>query len=375
MKKVITPDAVRGEIEAIASSGYRDIAKHLPHGMAPFGFFCPLVPEELIYAAGGLPFRLLGGPAQIARAQAHLPPYCCHLVRSSLESLLAGELGFLQGIVFCQTCDSMKGLADIWARLHLTPAQFNLMIPTNLSSPDARPYLRAELDRFRGFLNRTCGEITEEGLAAAIRLFNRIRKGFGGLYEMMSKGGISGGILSQVVRVGYWMDRRYYLELIESLLASPPQQQPDSRIPVYVTGNMAHLDPYFSLIEQSGGLVVHDDLCSGARMLRLMVAEDRDPMEAMVDRYFNAYFCPTKYMAPEARIEILREEVKTSGAQGVIFLLYKYCEPCFFDYPDLKAALEREGIPTLLLEVEDPGQGREQLQVRIQAFLEMLNPL
>jgi benzoyl-CoA reductase/2-hydroxyglutaryl-CoA dehydratase subunit BcrC/BadD/HgdB len=41
----------------------------------------------------------------------------------------------------------------------------------------------------------------------------------------------------------------------------------------------------------------------------------------------------------------------------------------------LKRALESKGIPTLLLEVEDPSYSIGQLKVRIQAFVEMLSPL
>jgi benzoyl-CoA reductase/2-hydroxyglutaryl-CoA dehydratase subunit BcrC/BadD/HgdB len=74
-------------------------------------------------------------------------------------------------------------------------------------------------------------------------------------------------------------------------------------------------------------------------------------------------------------MEILLKEVQESGARGVIFLLYKYCETHYFDYPDLKSALESKGIPTLLLEVEDPSYAWEQLKIRIQAFVEMLSPL
>jgi benzoyl-CoA reductase/2-hydroxyglutaryl-CoA dehydratase subunit BcrC/BadD/HgdB len=66
--------------------------------------------------------------------------------------------------------------------------------------------------------------------------------------------------------------------------------------------------------------------------------------------------------------------VQKSGAKGVIFLLYKYCEPHYFDYPDLKAALESKGIPCLLLDVEDPSHFLGQLRIRLQAFVEMLSP-
>jgi len=71
---------IQKEIETIASQGYREIASHLPKDCIPIGFFCPYVPEELIHAAGALPFRLMGTPAKMSHVQAHLPSNCCHLV-------------------------------------------------------------------------------------------------------------------------------------------------------------------------------------------------------------------------------------------------------------------------------------------------------
>ena len=80
-------------------------------------------------------------------------------------------------------------------------------------------------------------------------------------------------------------------------------------------------------------------------------------------------------MGSQAHAESLLKDVQDSKAKGVIFLLYKYCEAHFFDYPDLKIVLESKDIPTLLLEVEDPSYSIGQLKIRVQAFIEMLSPL
>ncbi|MBM4347211.1 MAG: 2-hydroxyacyl-CoA dehydratase, partial [Deltaproteobacteria bacterium] len=74
------------EFERVASLEYKDIRSHLPGDHVPIGFFCPYVPEEMLHAAGALPFRLMGPPIKMSRVQAHLPPNCCHLAKSSLES-------------------------------------------------------------------------------------------------------------------------------------------------------------------------------------------------------------------------------------------------------------------------------------------------
>ena len=366
------------EFESISSRGYQEITHLLPKDRKSIGFFCSYVPEELIHAAGGHPFRLMGTPIKISHAQAHLPPYCCHLVKSSLESLLQEELHFLKGIVFTHSCDSMLGLSDIWALQKPFPIHFNFMIPSHLDSQQSRVYLKEEIERFNDYLNSHIGKITPQNLKASIQLFNHIRESQKELYDRRSKDAsqLPGKAFAQIIRAGYLMDRSRYLELLKELLGALEEKSEGNkdRVPVYVAGNMTHSDTWFSLIEETGPLIVQDDLCSGARTFRLAVREDLDPMEALTERYFNSYFCPTKYRGAQAHVESLLKDVQDSGAKGVIFLLYKYCEAHFFDYPDLKAALESKGIPTLLLEVEDPSSSIGQLKIRTQAFVEMLSP-
>jgi len=364
--------------EAITSKGYREIASTFSKDSIPIGFFCPYVPEELIHAAGALPFRLMGTPVKMSHVQAHLPPNCCHLVKSSLESLLQGELDFLKGIIFSHTCDSMQGLADIWALQKRILLQFNLMMPSRLDSELSRTFLKAEIERFRNFLESNVGKITPQSLKVSIQLFNQLREKLQIIYNHRPKWHkqISGMDFARVIRAGYLMDRERYLELLNDLLNALPEktEEAGNLVPVYLAGNMTHSDFYFSLIEEASAIVVQDDLCSGTRFLRLMVPEDTDPIEGLTNRYLTSFLCPTKHKGAHAHAETLIKEVQKSGAEGVIFLFYKYCEPHFFDYPDLKQALESKGIPTLLLEVEDPSYSVGQLKIRVQAFIEMLSP-
>jgi benzoyl-CoA reductase/2-hydroxyglutaryl-CoA dehydratase subunit BcrC/BadD/HgdB len=365
------------EIETVTSLGYKEMASHILKDRKAIGFFCPYISEELLHAAGFLPLRLMGTPVKMSHVQAHLPSNCCHLVKSSLESLLQGDLDFLQGVIFTQTCDSMQGLSDIWAHQRRLPLHFNLMVPTNLDSEHSRHYLKAEIERFKGFLESHSGKMTPERLKASIQLFNRVREKIGEIYTRRRKGltSWSGGFFAQIIRAGYLIDRARYLELLEELLNALPEQTEDRKdlVPVYLSGNMVHSESYFSLIEEAGAMVVQDDLCCGARTLRLRVAEDVDPIEALTQRYFTSFFCPTKHQGSRAHEETLLREVQESGARGVIFLLYKYCEAHYFEYPDLKTALESKGIPCLLLDVEDPSQSLGQLKIRLQAFVEMLS--
>ncbi len=367
------------EFERVASLDYKELGDQIPKNRIPIGFFCPYVPEEMLDAAGALPLRLMDIPIQMAHVQAHLPSNCCHLAKSSLESLLRGELDFLKGMIFSHTCDTMQGLSDIWAFQNHHLLQFNFMMPTHLSSDHARPYLKAEIERLKAFLSQQFRSITTQNLRESIHFFNQRREKIRTLYQMRRKhpGWMSGYHFASIIRAGHLMECTRYLDLLTQLLEEVPEREEQlrTRVPIFLSGNLTHSPSYFSMIEETGAWVVSDDLCSGARFLRLKTREDLDPMDALTERYFSSCLCPTKHGGANVRLETLIQEVEQAEARGVIFLFYKYCEPHYFDHPDLKKALEAKGIPSLLLEVDDPATSQAQLKIRIQAFVEMLSPL
>lgn len=372
LKKIIK------EFERVNSQGYREIFSLFPKDRIPIGFFCPYVPVELIHAAGGLPFRLIGLSTPMSHVQAHIPSHCCHLVRSSLEYLLRGELDKLRFILFTHTCDSMQGFSEIWTLQKKLPRPYHFMMPSRIEGEESKIYLRSEIERLRNFLDSEVGKITSSSLKNSIILFNKIRNRMEDLYTQKdSLPSPSERTFAEILRASCLMDPELFLELLEGLLSSFFKKESGKRgerVPIFVTGNMIHPPDYFSLIEEAGAKVVWDNLCSGARWFKLRTEEEGDPFEALTERYYYSYLCPTKHRGIEDPITHILKEVEIYGAKGVIFLLYKYCENHFFDYPDLKEGLESKGIPSLLIEVDDPLASSGQVKTRIQAFIEMLQP-
>ena len=60
-------------------------------------------------------------------------------------------------------------------------------------------------------------------------------------------------------------------------------------------------------------------------------------------------------------------------ADGVIYCQMKFCDPEEFDYPWVKKACDKAGVPVLNLEVEQNTETAGQVRTRVQAFVEMLN--
>jgi benzoyl-CoA reductase/2-hydroxyglutaryl-CoA dehydratase subunit BcrC/BadD/HgdB len=131
-------------------------------------------------------------------------------------------------------------------------------------------------------------------------------------------------------------------------------------------------DPEFiALIENLGASVVGDDLCNGERYCDTLASEQGDPWEALADRYLNRVPCPCKHAGLDARIRHLTGLAAERRAQGVIFVLKKYCDPHAWDYPPLAEALKAAGVPSLLLETEATTP-LEAMRTRVEAFLEMM---
>ena len=55
-----------------------------------------------------------------------------------------------------------------------------------------------------------------------------------------------------------------------------------------------------------------------------------------------------------------------------MILVTKFCEPEFFDYPQLKEDLEAQGVPSVLLETELGMTAAGSVRTRLEAFVETL---
>lgn len=344
------------------------------------GCFCTYMPEEIIVAAGAVPFRILGSSGDgIVLADAHLQSYCCSLVRGSLEDALAGRLPFLDGAVFPHTCDSIQRLSDIWRLNAGMKTHFDVVLPVKLTTDSARTYLIAVLEQFRRELEAAFGvTISDENLHAAIRTCNRIRELLENIYRFRSRypHQLAGADIYHVVRAVMVMERSEALGLLESLWEElsgrPPGEPPKDRRRLLLTGGICSHPDIYHLIEDAGGDVVRDDLCTGTRYFQGLVDEAGRPLEAIADRYLARMVCPAKHTGTAARGTRLVRLVQENQIEGVIFLFLKFCDPHGFDYPYLQSCMDEIGVASLLLEVEEQLPVEGQLRTRFETFVDML---
>jgi benzoyl-CoA reductase/2-hydroxyglutaryl-CoA dehydratase subunit BcrC/BadD/HgdB len=303
---------------------------------------------------------------------AHLQSYTCALCRSTLDQALNGDLGFLEGAVFAHTCDAMQALADLWRiRSDETLYVDTVMQPTNLGSPSALPYLVAELERFRERLAAFVGRpITDDDLRSSIALYDNTRRLVQALQSLRDR--LSAPQFFSILDVAQTMPREILNPLlVEVLVALESVSSQGDGARVFLVGAVLDEPRLLDLIAVHGAQVAADDLCSGSRHFLQRVGTEVEPIRALAEYYLRRRPCPTKYHPAHDPGHSLLDQVRQSGADGVIFVLEKFCEPHAFDYALVLPALDRAGVPHLLLEI-DHTPSLEALRTRLQAFLEIL---
>jgi len=366
--------------EVNASFPYsKPIQEWKEQGKKVIGWQCTYVPEEIIYAAGMLPIRVNGDSEELelGDATAHLYINTCSFSRSCLQLALEGQYDFLDGFAAGSTCDGARRLVDIWRQYISTPFVYILGVPRK-TTERAHELYRQEVLEFKKKLEEFFQvEITDDALREAIGVYNRSRELLKKIYELrkLDNPPISGTEVMEVLNAGFKMPRDEFNRLLEILLEeiSTGGRALEAKYRLMITGSPLNNAEFIKNIEDLGGLVVVDELCTGTRYWWEMIDTnpDLDPLEAISRRYLDNLPCARMYPSEE-RFDRMLDLAREFRVQGAISEIVRWCISYAHDLPLLRERFEKQGIPVLGLEVEYGTPGTGQIRTRVQAFLEML---
>ena len=361
------------------------------------GYFCAYVPEELIYATGALPVRVMGSLRPTELAEAHIPSMYCSFCRDVLAEGLAGSYDYLDGVVMAKSCIHLEHAFECWGLSVTTPFKYYLPMPWVLDSPEAKKYYLTELKRFKDNLEEWSGKaVTEQALDKSIKTHNRYRQLMHQLYDLRKSNPplVSGLEAAEIALVSMLSDKAEFLPHLEKAITELPASpnRPKSGARLMIAGGENYDLELFKAMESLGANVVIDELCMGSRyfwnpvLIPSLLSEtdsatrrdgegegegaSQDRLEALADRYLCRPPCPAK-ATPMPRYEHLLNLVKDFKAQGVLLIQQKFCSPHALDIPDLSRFLMEHNIPSYTFEL-DITLAKGQLRTRTEAFLEML---
>lgn len=343
------------------------------------GYFCAAVPEEIITAAGLLPFRMRAtGSTGTELSDAYFSSINCSFPRHCFNLALRGEFHFLDGVICVNNCDNIRRIYDNWKR-QLPNTFLHIMgLPRKTGAPQVEWY-REEIANLKGILESHFGvEITGERLREAIKLHNETRRLQRKLYNLRKKRNppISGAGALAVTVAGTAMPKEQYNKLLAKLLndLSSSEGIPKYRARLLLMGGILDDPAYIKIIEDQGGLVVTDSLCFGSRILWRDVAEGTEEPLSALARYYVAErpSCPRTFGDYERRIGFVKEMVRDFKVDGVILERLAFCDHWGFERSTIENDLRESNIPCLTIDREYILSGVGQLRTRIQAFLETL---
>ena len=343
------------------------------------GYFCSYVPEEIIRAAGLLPFRMRAtGSTGTELADAYVSSINCSFIRHCFDMALQGEYGFVDGVVWVNSCDHVRRLYDNWKRKLDTPFLGFLSLPRKAGGPQVDWY-REELANFKEALEKHFGvEITDERLWEAIRLHNETRRLQRRLYELRKGENppITGAETLAITVAGTAMPKERFNRLLRELLddISGWDGKADYRARLMIVGSILDEPAYIKVIEDQGGLVVTDSLCFGSRVLWKDVDEKAsDPIAALAQYHIASRpSCPRMFGDHPRRVDFLRDMVREFKVDGVIGERLVFCDNWAGEAFMLASDFKDDGIPFLELDREYTLSGVGQLRTRVQAFLETI---
>jgi benzoyl-CoA reductase/2-hydroxyglutaryl-CoA dehydratase subunit BcrC/BadD/HgdB len=254
----------------------------------------------------------------------------------------------------------------------------DLIMPVKLDTESAEQYMLTVIHKFRKDLEAGLGiRITDAMLQKAVRTSNQVRNHLAALYEIRkaSPGKIKSSDLHTIVKASMVMDRDRLADVLGEVVTALEEQRDDTAIKpkrLVLSGGLCSMPDIYDIIESSGGAVVWDDFCTGARYFEGRIDETGDMERNIAQRYMSRIVCPAKHSGIFSRGNYLVEKVKENNADGVIFIFLKFCDPHSFDYPYMKEMLQKEGIPSILFELEEQTSSGGQLRTRCEAFMEML---
>ena len=353
------------------------IRKWKEQGKKVVGFMCSYVPEEILYAADILPYRIRPtGCEQTMKADAILKHINCSYVRSVLQYVLEGQYGFLDGLVGCDGCDHSRRVYDVIREIAPFPFHHFISVP-HKTGDEAVAWYKDEITLFKESIEGAFGQqISGERLAEAIQVHDETRNLLKRLYELRQRENppLAGAETLKIVMSATAMPKSEYNALLREALDELENRQgiSDFSARVMIMGSDIDSPDYLQAIEDLGGLIVTDALCFGTRYFWGTTDNEERSLLGLAKTYLNRPACPRMSDGTVPRGDFVAEMIERFKVDGVICETMQYCDLWACQWFYLEKRLKELDVPCLSVEREYTLGNIGQLKTRVQAFLERM---
>jgi benzoyl-CoA reductase/2-hydroxyglutaryl-CoA dehydratase subunit BcrC/BadD/HgdB len=376
-------DMVLADVHGIRPA---ELVEFRKDGGKVFGTFCTFVPDEVIFAAGGIATGLCAGSQfWVPGGEKYLPANTCPLVKAMLGARFEKTCPFYRladMYIGENTCDGKKKAYEILG----TDIPIHVMdLPQMKRSKDIDKWADEIKDLLAVVEETTGNKVTAESLAEWIKVINLKRAALERLYNLRKNDNspISGTDSLLISQIAYYDDPKRFTQMLnvlcdelETRVSNDVNVAPGAKR-IIISGTPMAIPNWkmHNIVETSGAVVVCEETCTGTRYFENYVDESGKTIDEMIhniaDRYMKincACFTPN-----EGRFDDLIRLAKEYKADGVIDVNLKFCQTYDIEGYTLEQRLNEAGIKVLGLETDYTDTDTSQLKTRVEAFIETLD--
>lgn len=348
------------------------------------GYMCTHAPEEVLYAAGIVPVRVLSSHVSQATTRSYIHETYCSFSHDCAFQGLQHNYDYLDLIVTASSCIHMGEAFNVWVRFAgFKEKSFLIPYPHIIHTKPASGFMVESFVQFKEFVEKLSHKsITDDDLERAIKVYNQNRRLLKHLWAFLrrEKPPITGPEVASVTLAAQVMDKQECNEMLEQLiekLEAEPGEVP-SGVRLMISGGACDDLEIFDLMERLNYAtnLIFIDSCTAARYFWFEVPEDSpDKLLALAEGYISKIPCPAKDNVPgtgeKKRFRFIHQFIEDFKPDGVVFLYQRFCSPQPMDIVALKPLLDRLGIPYTELEL-DTTVPVTQFTTQLEALVEII---
>ena len=357
-----------------ANNPRKQLDKYLAEGKKAVGDFPYYAPEEIVYAAGIVPFGVWGGQGSIERAKAYFPTFYYSLALRCLEMALDGTLDGLSASIITTLDDTLRpfsqnykvGVGQKIPMIFLNHGQHR-------KEEFGKTYNARIFNKAKEELERICGvTVTDENLKKAFEVYNENRSEKRRFIKLAAKHPqtVKASDRCYVLKSSYFMLKDEHTALLKQLnakLEALPEESWDG-VRVVTSGIITDTPGLLEVFDAYKICIVADDVAHESRALKVDIdLSIEDPMLALADQFARMdedplLYDPDIYKRPKYVVNLVKE----NNADGCLLFMMNFNDTEEMEYPSLKQIFDAENLPLIKMgydqQMIDFGQVKTQLE-------------
>jgi benzoyl-CoA reductase subunit C len=340
------------------------------------GWFEPYFPEEIAYAAGLLPVRILA-PHEADDVSDKWIYGACYPVRDMTNQFLKGRYDYIDGLVCMEGCQWMYNAFEVVTTNNENLFSHYVFLPDYTDAPTSKQVTRSEFNILKERIEAWTGKpIGDSDLDEAIEIYNKNRFLLRQIYELRraDRPVIGGSEMMNIILADQLMDKAEMNVLLEAFLKEAEERVPGKdKIRLMLIGSETFDTVLEELVEAQGADIVVDELDNGSSYFWNLVIPQKDRLMALALRYLGRPHSALKDNNWRRRPQRIFELAEDYSVDGAIIAKQVYCHSHGSDSYMVWKLLRERGIPYHYFERNNV-LSPEETALRIEAFLNMLKP-